>query len=818
MLKDVRYALRMLRKNPGFSAVAVCSLAIGIGATSAIYTFADAMLLRPLPVPKPSEVVTVRLVTTGGAFGVDSAFSYPDYVDLRDRNRSFTGLMAAQYSSFGFLADRNNLPQGQFGMWVSGNTFDVLHVRMAVGRGFRPDEDKVEGRDPVVVLGYRLWQSEFHGDPSAVGKKVRLNGVDLTVVGVAPKEFSGIGSVTIVPSLYVPLAMVPRLWQSSNLTNRGERWLMVKGRLRPGVNRLQAQDDLNSIAGALAKMYPATNRDRKLAVRTELQFRTESDPPDTALVAMLGLLAVCVLLVACANVAGLLLSRSNVRAKEIAVRLAIGANRLSLVRQLLIENLLLALAGGAAGLLIAYAGVQLFSSIPLPSDIPISFGFALNRNVLLFTLGAAVLSTFLFGLVPALRSTRPDLVPALKTVDASTAKKRRLWGRNTIVIGQVALSLVLLIVAGVLIEGFRNELAQGPSFRTDHLFLMSLDPGLVHYTAEQRNVFYKKLLDRTRTAPGVVSAALCSTVPMSMGGSGIKVVPEGFHLRAGQEAPSVFDNIVSDSYFKTMRIPVVGGRPFLETDGANTPAVAIVNEQFAHHYWPHESAVGKRIHLRSADGPLVQIVGVAKTTKYLWIAESPFDFLYLPFAQNPQPEMTIVAESATADASGLGPVLRQVLQSIDRQVPTYDARTMADLYASRAVKTPNTILMTVASLGVMGLILAVVGLYGLVAYSVSRQYREIGIRMAIGADRQAVLKMVLRRGLVLGVTGIAIGLVLGSAVSRVVGSMMVTSFGHISLLPFPILALVLLLTTLLAAYFPARRASLIDPMRALREE
>ncbi len=817
MLNDIRYALRMLRKNPGFTAVAVCSLAIGIGAVSAIYSLADGLLLRPLPVPRPSEVVSVRPVVTATGFGVDTSLSYPDYKDLRDRNQSFAGLVAAGYSSFGFSANKNSLPRRQFGMWVSGNTFSTLQVDMAAGRGFRPDEDKMEGRDAIVVLGYKLWQSEFGGSPSVIGRRVRLNGIDFTVIGVAPERFSGIGDMRIAPSLYVPLAMSPRFGPDNNLINRGVRWLMVKGRLRPGVSRPQAQDDLNSIADALAQQYPATSRGHKLAVRTELQLRTESDPPDTALLVMLGLLAICVLLVACANVAGLLLSRSNARAKEIAVRLAIGASRLSLVRQLLIENLLLSLIGGAAGLLIAYAATQLFSSMPLPTDLPINFDLGLNRSVLLFTLVIATLSTFLFGLVPALRSTRPDLVPALKAVNGGDTK-RRLWGRNTIVIGQVALSLVLLIVAGVLVEGFHGELAQGPGFRTDHLFLMSLDPGLVHYTEPQRNDFYRKLLDRTRLAPGVASAALCSNVPLSMGGNGTKVVPEGTQLRAGQEASDVFNNVVSDGYFETMQIPIVQGRSFLETDQANTPAVAVVNERFAEHYWPHGSAVGKRIHLKSADGPLAQIVGVAKTTKYLWIAEAPFEFIYLPFAQNAQPEMTVIAASATTEASGLKSVLTQVVQSLDREIPTFDMRTFADLYNNRSVKTPAIILKLVASLGAMGLLLAVVGLYGLIAYSVSRQYREIGIRMAIGADRQTVLRMVLKKGLVLGVTGITIGLVAGIAVSRVVGSLTVTSFGHISFRPFPILALLLLFTTLLAAYVPARRASLIDPMRALREE
>jgi predicted permease len=340
----------------------------------------------------------------------------------------------------------------------------------------------------------------------------------------------------------------------------------------------------------------------------------------------------------------------------------------------------------------------------------------------------------------------------------------------------------------------------------------------VHYTPERRDAFYRELLDKTRNAPGVVSAALCSTVPMGMGGSGIKVVPENFHLRAGQEPPFVFDNVVSDRYFEVTGIRVLEGRPFLETDKANTPAVAIVNQQFAKHYWPRESAIGKKVHLRSADGPEVQIVGVAKTAKYFWIAEAPSDFLYLPFAQNSQPEMTLMAQSATADASGLGPVLRHVLESIDRTVPTYDMRTFAELYEKRAVKTPNMILQLVASLGTMALILSVIGLYGLIAYTVSRRYKEIGIRMAIGADRKSVLKMVLRKGAVLGGVGTVIGLAAGAAASRAMASMMVTSFRHINLLPFPLLVILLLTVTLLAAYVPARHASIIDPMTALREE
>ena len=393
-----------------------------------------------------------------------------------------------------------------------------------------------------------------------------------------------------------------------------------------------------------------------------------------------------------------------------------------------------------------------------------------------------------------------------------------MWGRNLIVGGQVALSLVLLIVSAVLLEGFRGQLEQGPGFRIDRLQLMSFDPGLVHYTDSQRDLFYKRLLDMTRQAPEVESATLTSGVPMAMGGfSTMGIVPEGHTLKRGEEATQVFDSVITPDYFQTMAIPIARGRSFLESDKMHAPLVAIVNEQFAHHYWPNQSALGKQIHLKDALGKAVEIVGVAKTSKYLWITESPTDFVYLPFAQNPQANMALVVQSKNSDAAMLVPVLRQAVQSLDRNMPVFDVRTMKSLYEARAIATPKILTRTVTGLGLMGLILSVIGLYGVVSYSVSKRSREFGIRMAIGADKGKVMQMVLKQSLVLGISGLAVGLIAGIFVTRAITSLMLFGF-PVGVLPFFVVSFLLLLTIVLAGYAPARRASLIDPMRALREE
>jgi predicted permease len=820
MVTSLKHSLRVLRRDPGFTAVAVCSMAIGIGATSAMFSFANALLLRPLPVMKPDSVASVsRVASTGsGSLGANLSLSYPDYVDLRDRNRSFEGLAAAAYSAFGFSREPSVQPQMKFGQYVSGNFFKVLGVEPPLGRGFRPDEDQAEGRDAVAVLGHDMWLSVFGGNPSVIGSKIRLNGVEFSVIGVAPEHFTGIDNM-LRPALFVPIAMSPRLGRENTLHKRDVRWLTIKGRLKAGASIDQAQADIGIIASELERTYPQTDHDQKIKVQTTLQMRVEEDPVDTALLATLTVLSLCVLTVACANVAGLLLSRARARSREIAVRLAIGAGRGTLIRQLLLENLLISVAGGLAGIGIAELAADYFNHIPLPTDMPVVVNFPVDGSVLIFTLSVSLISTLAFGIVPALAVTRTSLVPALKAADADSGGKPRIWGRNVMVTGQVALSLILLIISAVLIQGFRAQLQQGPGFRTDRLFLTGMDTQLIHYSDAQSERFYQDLLNGARSARGVRSAALTSSVPLFGGDDSAGIVPEGYQLARGETALSVFNSYVSDGYFATLNIPLLQGRDFRESDKDKAPMVAVVNEHLAKHYWTNGDAVGKRFHLNTVSGPVVEIVGVAKMSKYFWISEPPLDFLYLPFRQHARTALTLVAGSEAIDASTIAPVVRGIIHGLDAGMPVFDVRTMEDFYEQRAVRTPNMIARIVAAMGVMGLVLAVVGLYGLVAYSVSRRTREIGIRMAIGANRGKVIWMVLNQGLKLGGVGVAAGLVVSIlAVRALTANLWVATFDSVSPLIYIAIALPLLVITMVATYAPARRASRIDPIRALRDE
>ena len=814
MVISIRHALRVLRKDPGFTAVAIGSLALGIGATSAMFTFADAVLLRPLPVREPDRVVALSAKTaTAAPVGVNAAISYPDYVDFRDRNRSFAGMVAVCPVTFGYSPGPGTMPRIKSGQYVSGNFFRVLGVAPVLGRDFRPEEAQVEGRDAVVILSHAFWKGEFGARASVLGSRIRLNGLDFSVIGVAPESFFGLDTS---PAVYIPLAMAPALGHG-DLHNRDAGWLSVRGRLRPDASVAQARDDISALAARLDKLYPRTDQTRRIQVLTELELRVRESPPTLAMVVMLTLLGASVLLVACANVAGLLLSRARVRSREIAVRLAVGATRGGVVRQLLLESLLVAIAGGLGGIAVANVGADAFSRIPFPGDLAFSIAAVVDDRALLFTLLVSMASTLLFGLGPALRMTRPNLVLALKAGGADNGN-RRLWGRNAIVAGQVALSLILLVISAVLVEGFRYELAQGAGFRPDRLFLTSFDTEFARYSDGQARQFYDRLLERTRQAPGVRSAALTSSLPLWTWDN-IAVIPEGYRMLAGQQAPTAFNYYVSDGYFSTLGVRLLQGRGLLESDRESSPLVAVVNDRLANRYWPQGNAIGKRVHLKSATGPLVEVVGVARAAKVFFISEPPADVIYLPFRQHVCSGLTLVAESDAADAATIAPVLRGVVQRLDPDMPAFDIRTMHDFYTQRSVKLPNMIVETVAGLGLIGLLLALTGLYGLVAYSVSRRTREIGIRAAIGADQPRLVRMVLGQGLRLGLAGVSAGLVLSVAACRAMTSATwFLTFDRINPLIFAAIALLLLAVTTLAAWAPARHAARIDPMQALRDE
>jgi putative ABC transport system permease protein len=816
--KDVRYALRMMRRNPGFTAVAAGSLALGIGANAAIFSLADALTLRPLPVRHPSEIVCVRGRLPDNPFGTSFAsVSYPDYLDFRDKSRSFDGLVAHNIVSAAFAAGASELPRLTLAVLVTSDFFRVLGVEPSLGRGFRPEENQAPGRDPVAVLSHGTWQTAFGGDPEVVGRIVRVNGVALTVVGVAPAGFTGVDAYAR-PAVYIPLMMAPALLGPDGeriLDKRDERVLSVKGRLRRGVSVAQAEADLATIASGLERGYPDTNRKQGVAVRTPLRARIESSPVDAALVGLLMGLVALVLLIACANVANLLLSRSGARAREIAVRLAIGAGCARIVRQLVTEGLLVALLGGGLGLGIALAGVRFFSNIPLPSDLPVLLGVQLDERVVGFSLLASVLSVFAFGLVPALRAARADLVSSLKEGDGGRGRGGRIRGRQALVVAQVALSLVLLSAAATFMRGFERTAMGDPGFRTRGLFTAAFDPTVLRYSLEQSRDFYGTLILKAWELPGVKSSALTTALPWGDPDS-FNVVPEGRPLPEGQPTLSAFGAVVDEHYFDTFGVAIVKGRGFEETDRESSPRVAVVNEVAARKYWPGQDAIGKRLRLESADGPWAEVVGVAKTHKYIWVGEPPTEYIYLPAAQTARRQMTLLLESRD-DAEALAAPLRELVRSLDPNMPVHDLRTMEDFFQKRAVTLPAMIVDTVGSIGLLGLVLALVGLYGLMAYSVSRRTREIGIRMAIGADRGTVLGMVLRQGLGLSLVGIAVGLVAAAAVSRGLSAIIegVAPADPVALVGVPAS---LLVVTTVAAIVPAWRAARVDPIRALRCE
>ncbi len=599
--------------------------------------------------------------------------------------------------------------------------------------------------------------------------------------------------------------------------------MRVQGRLKPGVSVRQASAEAKVISQQLAQAYPETNRTCSLGVGTYWQTQIEQYSTPALAFLFIMILAGVVLLIACANIMNLMLSRASARSREIALRLAVGAGRGRLIRLLLPESLVIATLGGALGLLIAQAAAALFSRIRIPSDIPMVLDFGIDSQVLLFALLVSAASAILFGLAPALQSTKPDLVAALKSTAGAQGKQRRFLGRNVLVIGQVAGSLLLLVFATQIFRGASILLSSPLGFRVDHVLTAGFNPMLARESMEQSKEFYRQLLDQARTLTGVKSAALSQAVPLmespaqsQLGGFGAtRVIPEGVQLPTGTEAVSLFSDTVSEGYFHTIGVPVVEGREFLLTDRADTPRVAIVNEQFARKYYPNQEVIGKRLRLNGAAGPFAEIVGVAKQSTYLNPLEPPLEYLYLPLAQNPTAAMTLMLETEGPPADEAGP-LRDLVRRLDANQPIYALRSIQEVYALAVKQRMDIIRQIIGALGFLGLALALVGLYGLMTYSVSLRYHEIGIRMAIGADPAAVVRMVLKQGMILAGSGVAIGLLLSLAVSKPTTAMVGGNGFN-----WPLVALVtiaLLAMAALGAFIPARRASQVDPNTVLRQE
>jgi predicted permease len=818
LVQDLLFAWRSLRRTSGLTAFVVITLALGIGMTSATFSMVDALIFRPYPVPHPSNVVSLAGTTHDSAI---EDFSYREYMDIRDNTKSYDGVIAyADMQAVGYSAETGVTPRVKGGMMVSGNFFQVLGVEPRLGRGFRADEDQVPGRNAVVVLGPDFWRHEFAADPAVVGRTIRLNGTPFTVIGVAPDSFPGL-LVFGHPDLYVPLAMAHVF--STNIDknffeDRDDRELNVKARLKPDASLQDARNELALLAKGFERDYPKVTRSRGAAVYTQFQTRTAEDQ-NWKFGVVFAILGLAVLLVACTNVAGLLLSRARERAREIAVRLALGAGRLRLIRLLLTESLILAILGGVAGIAIGYGVIEWFHSkdtIIFATELPVAVPFQMDTRVLLLCVGLAVLSAFLCGLAPALQSTRVDLVNALKSADVDVPGRKRLWGRNMLVVAQVATSLMLLTASFLMARAFQHDLLVGTGFTKDHLLMTSFDPRLIQYNATQTQQFYRLLAERMRETPGVQSVALTQNIPMGTDEfDGVTFVPDGFTMPPDRANFTSTMDTIDEGYFQTMGVPILRGRAFLATDTADAPRVAIVNAHFAKHYWPGGDAVGKRIRLDNSAGAPVEIVGIAETIKYQTMSD-PMDFVYMPLAQHPVARMVLMLRSSGDPLQLVQPV-KDAVRSLDPNLPLLHTQAYEEFYLNQAVRGPQIAIDLVGTMGLVGLLLAVAGLYGLVAYNVSRRTREIGIRIALGALRADVLRLVMGKGFVLVGIGTGLGLVMGFALERLMNSMLFNS-GGVDVVAYLIVVPSLFVVAMLAAYVPARRACRIAPTQALRYE
>ncbi|HEU5181140.1 MAG TPA: ABC transporter permease [Candidatus Polarisedimenticolia bacterium] len=814
---DLRYAIRSLGRSPGLTGFVILTLAVAIGMCSATFSGIDSLVFRPYPVRDPGDIVTLVSTTQDNRFG---QFSYGEYRDIRDGTRSYDGVIASSTLSLvGFSAEPGAMPRARGGMMVSGNYFRVLGVEPQVGRGFRDSEDQVPGRDAVVVLGHDFWGREFGADPSAVGRTVRLNGRDFTVVGVAPESFPGM-QVFYRPDLYMPLAMA-RLFSADPkkdfFVDRDARELTIRARLRHDTPQQEAQAEITALAQGFEREYPRTNRDRGAEVNTQLQMRARADDPNWKFMVITNVLTLSVLLVACTNVAGILLSRARSRTREIALRLALGAGRLRLVRLLLTESLVLACLGGLGGIVVGDTVLDWLARFSLPSELPTVPPFQMDGRVMTIALLLSLVSAVVCGLTPALQATRTDLVAGLKTADVDEPGRKRLWGRNGLVVAQVSTSLMLLAAAFLMYRGFQQEMTEGMGYVKSRLLLARFDPRLVQYDVARTRRFYDQLVAGAREMPGVVNATLTENPPLILDTFAVLAfVPEGVPMPRDRENFTSLMDAIDPGFFETMGVPILRGRGFLPSDTEDTPRVAVVNEQLANHYWPGEEVLGKQIRLENATGERVEIVGVARTIKYRTPNERPADFVYLPRTQHPLPRMILMLKTSGDPLQIVAP-LKEVVRGLDADMPVLSTRSYEDLYRYHVVEGPGAAIRLVGSLGAIGLLLTIAGLYGLIAYNVSRRTREIGIRMALGAQPRDVLRLVMRKGLVLVGMGTGIGLAMGFAVEKMMNSMLF-NLGGVDLTVYAMVVPAMLLATMAAAYLPARRAARIAPTEALRCE
>ena len=806
--QDIRYGWRLMVRKPAFTIVAVLTLGLGIGANVSMFSWVDGRMRHLLGGVERQD----RLVALNGTTRTrqELSLSYPDFEDYRRRRpASVEDLIVYTMLPMNLRVD-NGEPQRVFTELVSGNYFETLGVRPSIGRTFLPEEGSVPNRHPVAVISHNFWLRRFAGDPSVVGRTVMLNAMAFTVIGVAPDGFHGTQPYLNL-DLWVPLMMQPAL-AADRLHVRGNRWLQSIVRMKPGVAMARAEADLGLIAKDLASTYPD---DAGSGIKLFELWRAPS-MGGVAVTAVMGVqLAVAgvVLLIACANVANLLLASAATRQRETAVRLTLGASRSRLVQQMLTESSLLALAGGVAGLLFAYWAKDLARLFVPPAPLPIDINPKLNGDVMLFAFGVTMATAFLFGLVPALQGATSSVMSALKeSATAVTATPRRARVRKTLVVAQVALSLVLLVSAGLFLRTLMNAQSVDPGFSIRNGLVVAVDLQPAGYDAPRGRAFFRDMLARVREIPGIDSASLATRMSLGFNGNSDTGATIDGYTPAANEEVSIYYNRISSDYLKTLGIPLLAGREFSDLDTAERPDVVIVNETVARRYFAGRNPIGGRIRV---SGRTMQVVGVARDAKYSTLTENPRPFMYMPVEQWYRSDAVLIVKTA-GDPGTAVPRLHEVFRALDANVPLFDVRTIAD-HLETAVFMQRMIASLLTVFGALALILATVGLYGVIAALAAQRTPEIGMRMALGASRADIVSLILKQGLGMTLVGAGAGLAAALVITRLFKSLLV-GVSATDGISFAATTLLLMLVALAACYLPARRASRIDPLQALRNE
>jgi putative ABC transport system permease protein len=819
--QDIRYALRGLRKSPGFAIIAVLTLALGIGANTAIFTVVNAVFFHSIPVQDPKNLVQIFTVDQRKILGLTSnnnfPNSYPNAVDIQNRAQSFSGIAITTFAPVSMTI--HGQPDQYFSNLVSGNFFDVLGVRAALGRTFRPEEDREPGAGPVVVLNYDFWERKFAGDRSVVGQNVLVNGQGFTIIGVAPNGFQG---TTIIggPDMWIPMSMHDQILSGFTKVLFNERRFLgfsAFGRLKDGVRTEQVRAELQAIASDLERAFPLANKGRGFTTQPVLESsispnqRGAFQRAGAMMMAVVGI----VLLVACFNIANLLLARASGRKREMSIRAALGASRGRIITQLLTEAVMLALAGGALGLGLALLGRDLMWRFRPPLLPANGMDLSLDWHVLAFTMLIALGTGVVFGLIPALQSSRPDLVSELKERAGGDLRKGSRYNVRDILISvQVAVCLVALVGAGLFLLSLRNAQTMDPGFDTHNLAMLTFDLGALNYDTARAREFERRALEAAQNTPGVKAATMANTIPLFFGGFGRTLFREGEDTSSGQSGKVSQVSVISPEYLQTMGIPMVRGQVFDSSVREDSPRVAIVNETAAKVIWPNEDPIGKRFKFFK-DNDFTRVIGIVHDSKYNTLGEDPLPYIYTPLVQNPQPAVTVFFRSQGDPRSVLSSV-RSKVQEMDRNLPITNVWPIGEVI-SQSLWAAS---FGASLLGVFALIamaLCAVGIYGVVGYSVGQRIREFGIRMALGAQPRDVLLMVLRSSALIMAAGLVLGLSAAFILARFVTAFLY-GVNTNSPMAFLAMALVLAAVGVIASYIPARRAAKVDPMVALHYE